>query len=277
VPLADFINHPPDGVVEANVQPFYDVKSGEFIIRTTCDVKKNQGIYWDYGFKSNRSSLLRYGFTNVQRIPQTDMPLFFKLGEFGGTDADKKIKTDIMEAAKKSGTLAMDPDGSVMHEFSLTMCGPHAERLLGHMRFMALKPDSSMNLDQICGDTYCKPISVMNERLALLQLQRILKNLISSYATTVDEDKVLVEQKMAPRDGVKWDTLLIRYGEKRILHGFVRMLGAIDALFKLSPDALATEVAKSWSKKESDIHRYVQETVTSLVIAEDKAKTAGGE
>merc|ERR1719277_1368701 len=112
----------------------------------------------------------------------------------------------------------------------------------------------------------------MNERLALLQLQRVLKNLISSYATTVDEDKVLVDQKMSPKDGIKWDTLVIRYGEKRILQGFVRMLGAIDPLFKLSPDALAAEVAKSWGKKESDIRRYVQETVTSLVIAEDKAK-----
>ena len=44
VPLADFVNHPPDGVVEPNVSPFYDVATGSFRLTAVRDIKPNEAF-----------------------------------------------------------------------------------------------------------------------------------------------------------------------------------------------------------------------------------------
>jgi hypothetical protein len=270
VPLADFVNHPLDGVVEANVAPSYDVDSGTFRFRAVRAIKRGEGIYWDYGFKSNRHSLLRYGFASQERVALTDMPLFFRLTDFPGAPGTSRgLKLDLINASQLGGSLAMEDDGTVMHELTLSLAGPDARKLLGHMRFMVFEARSAASLQELCPATYCQPVGLQNERQALKLLAGVLETLISAYNTTAAEDQELLGDAAAPeRDFAQWCAVVVRYGEKKILRGFTRLLEALDPLFDLSPWALAAAVEKKWSNPASDIHQYVRENLTSLVETE---------
>jgi len=274
VPLADFVNHPPDDAgTEPNASPSYDPATGAFTLKATTDIKAGEGIYWDYGFRSNRNSLTRYGFTSQKRVGLTDMPLFFKLNVFPSwiTGAAKELKLAHIAEAQRSEELAMDPDGSVMHELSLALVGKNAERLLGHMRFQVLKPGDSAGLRKFCPGTYCRPISLSNERLALQQLNLLLQGLLQSYGTSVSEDRDMLESgRLSHADGARWHALVVRYGEKHILRGFDNIVHAIDPLFDLNPQALQVEVSKRFNNDRSDIHQYVKYNLTDLVELEAK-------
>lgn len=268
VPLADFINHPPDGV-EDNVQPSYDVSSGTFRFSAVRDISVGEGLYWDYGFRSNRGSLDHYGFVAQGKIFATDMPLFFKLTDFP-VSSGRDWKQERISKAVLDGLLTVDPDGSVLHDFSLTLRGRHAERLLGHMRFMVWRPRTADLLAEYCPSTYCSPVSLANERQALKHLASLLEKLQAAYSTSVEEDKEL-QTSLSPSSGSSWQTLIVRYGEKMIIRGFLRMLSAVDQLFDLSPSALAAEVTEKWNGK-SDIHAYVRENLTSLLEGEHRKR-----
>mmetsp|Transcript_106704 Transcript_106704/g.296935 ORF Transcript_106704/g.296935 Transcript_106704/m.296935 type:complete len:314 (-) Transcript_106704:71-1012(-) len=270
VPLADFINHPLDGVVAANVAPSYDAKTGVFRVAATTDIEAGAGVYWDYGFKSNRHSLLRYGFVSKQRVALTDMPFMFRLTDFPGPpSAAKKMKFDFVQEAKQEGLLVAEDDGTVLHELTLSLTGPTMEKLLGHMRFMVLQAKNATAMREMCPGTVCGPVSLSNERQALQHLDALVQALSSSYTTSIAEDAALLDEgKVTPAEGARWQTLVVRYGEKQVLRGMRRLLQAMDPHFDLSPWALAKIVAERWNSTESDIHRYVQENITNLVEAE---------
>lgn len=270
VPLADFVNHPPDGIMEENVAPSYDPRAGTFRLTAVRSIPRGEGLYWDYGFKSNRHSLLRYGFVSKQRVALTDMPLFLRLSEFPGPPGTaKSLKLGLIARARKEGQLAANDDGTVLHEFSLSLAGPAAERLLGHLRFMVLQPKEAKALEELCPGTFCRPVSLANERQALRHLASLLEKLLAEYGSTAADDRELVEGgSLSPKDGAAWQALVVRYGEKSILGGFLRLLQAVDQLFDLSPWALAAAVAERWNLTDSDIHRYVQQTLTALLESE---------
>lgn len=274
VPFADLMNHPPDDKgQEQNAAPSYDPASGIFSIRTTNDVNAGDGIYWDYGFRSNRASLLRYGFTAQKRVPLTDMPFFFNLTEFpsSSTDASKELKLSRIAEAQKMGNLAMDPDGSVLHELSLSLTGKDAERLLGHMRFLVLQPKDAAGLASYCHTTFCRPISTSNERKALHHLSALLQNLLTTYNSTATEDKEMLDSgHLSFVDGARWHALVVRYGEKRILQGVCNIISAIDPLFDKNSRSLQEEIDKRWNNPRSDIHRYVMENITALVDLDER-------
>jgi len=270
VPLADFINHPPDGVAKPNVAPFYDASSGSFRLTAVSDIARGDGLYWDYGFQSNRHSLLRYGFASKARVGLTDMPFFFRLIDASSTvGISHNLKMEIVRSAEKAGILTMEADGTVLHELKLALTGATAEKLLGHVRFMVVQAKNSSMLQAYCGDTYCRPISLDNERSALKQLSSLLEKHLESYGTSADEDKATIDSgKLGPGDGARWDTLIVRFGEKQVLRGFIRLLGALDTLTDLSPWSLARIVSERWNNPSSDIHRYVQTNLTALVELE---------
>jgi len=270
VPLADFINHPPDGVAKPNVVPFYNASTGSFRLTAIGNIARGEGLYWDYGFQSNRHSLLRYGFASKARVGLTDMPFFFRLIDASSTvGISHNLKMDIVRSAEKAGTLTMESDGTVLHELKLALTGPTAEQLLGHVRFMVVHAKNSSMLQEYCGDTFCRPINLGNERLALKQLSSLLERHLASYGTSADEDKATIDSgKLGPGDGARWDALIVRYGEKQVLRGFIRLLGAVDTLMDLSPWSLARMVSERWNNSDSDIHKYVQTNLTALVELE---------
>jgi len=163
----------------------------------------------------------------------------------------------------------MESDGTVLHELKLALTGASAEKLLGHVRFMVVQAKNSSMLQEYCGSTYCRPISLSNERLALQQLSSLLEKQLALYGTSADEDKAIIDsRKLGPGDGTHWDTLIIRWGEKQVLRGSIRLLGALDTLVDLSPWSLARIVSERWNNSKSDIHRYVQTNLTALVELE---------
>jgi len=268
VPFADFVNHPPDGVVEANVEPFYDAKTGAFSLVAVRGISRGEGLYWDYGFGANRHSLVRYGFTSQARIGLTTMPLFFKLDP-APSGASSSLKADLIAKAQKAGDLTMEEDGTVLHMLELSLTSATAEKLLGHMRFLVLQPRDAPSLEASCSTTYCRPISLGNERRALHRLAGVLTDLVESYGTSVDEDRSILDGgQVRPGNGTHWHTFLVRYGEKKVLHGFIRLLKTLDGLFDLSPWGLGRAVAEQWNSSKSDIHRYVQVNLTALLDAE---------
>jgi len=176
---------------------------------------------------------------------------------------------DIVRNAEKAGTLSMESDGTVLHELKLSLTAATAEKLLGHVRFMVVQAKNSSMLQDYCSDTFCRPISLSNERLALQQLSSLLEKHLASYGTSADKDKATMDSgKLTPGDGAHWDTLIVRFGEKQVLRGFIRLLGALDTLMDLSPWSLARIVSERWNNSNSDIHRYVQTHLTSLVDLE---------
>lgn len=269
VPMADFVNHPPDGKTTENSKPDYDPDTGIFRFTATRAISEREGIYWDYGFKSNRNSLQRYGFASEGRVALTDMTFFVNLLAFPGSEgAVKEKKLAMIKQAQDDGVLAMDPDGTVLHEFALGLSNLHASRLLGHMRFQVFNPKDLKSLDDFCTGTYCRPISLQTERLALERLSELALGLLGRYGTTAEQDKSIIAKGIDKLGAAPYFLTLIRFGEKRILKGFGNVVRAIDPLFDLAPWALEKAVREKWKDDKSDIHKYVQRNVTELVELE---------
>lgn len=270
VPLADFVNHPPEGVAE-NVRPSYDVETGVFKMVAIADIAPGAGIYWDYGFKSNRNSLQRYGFASEARIPLTDMPLMIRLTNIPGDASPARSKKfEMIERERKASRLMMEENGSVLHELSLSLGNQFFRDLIGHMRFHMLQPAKNLSvLEDYCGSTYCRPVSLANERQALHHLVELLTQLADQYPTSAAEDKEMLsgDQGKALSEGQR-NAVIIRIGEKKILKGFGNVVRAIDPLFDLSPWALAKTVGEKWTDARSDIHGYVRVNLTALVEQE---------
>merc|ERR1712039_913003 len=115
-------------------------------------------------------------------------------------------------------------------------------------------------------------MSHSNERRALKQLSIILNELVARYNTTAQEDEQILESGIVSPGDARWNAVIIRYGEKKILKGFINMLGALESLFVLSASELADEIKTRWNKPESDIHRYVQQNITSLLELDTKRR-----
>jgi len=257
-------------VAKPNVAPFYNASTGSFRLTAVNNIVSGEGLYWDYGFQSNRHSLLRYGFVSTARVGLTDMPFFFRLIDASSTvGVSHNLKMDIVRNAEKAGILAMESDGTVLHELKLALTGATAEKLLGHVRFMVVQTKNSSMLQEYCGDTFCRPVSLINERLAMQRLSSLLEKHLALYGTSADEDKATMDsEKLGPGNGAHWDTLIVRFGEKQVLRGFIRLLEAVDTLMDLSPWSLARIVSERWNSSNSDIHRYVQTNLTALVELE---------
>merc|ERR1711964_254616 len=85
-------------------------------------------------------------------------------------------------------------------------------------------------------------------------------------------DQALLEDgQLASKEGVPWPILVLRHGEKLALRGFADVLGALDALFEMSPWALAEFVAVKFgdgSPRPSGVDSYVRNNLTSLLDSE---------
>lgn len=64
VPYADLFNHSEN----PNTHWYFDDKLDSFIVKSTCDIKKNSEIYDSYGAKTNNELMMYYGFTIKNNI-----------------------------------------------------------------------------------------------------------------------------------------------------------------------------------------------------------------
>merc|ERR1711957_106050 len=154
----------------------------------------------------------------------------------------------------------------------LNLLGTHAEKLLGHARFMALnfRPEEAKYLEELCPDTFCRAVGLTSERQALHKLVELFDALSLEYNSTLAEDKELLDGGISFLDGARFQGLVIRYGEKMILRGFRNIVGMIDPLFDLSPAEFEKAVADKWARETSTIHRYVSENLTAMVTKKQK-------
>lgn len=154
--------------------------------------------------------------------------------------------------------------GVAVHELSLHLSGEELDRLLGHMRFIVLNPTSEGRLHEVCPNTYCRPISANNEQQALQYLASLIETVLQGYSTSAEEDRKLIEGGSArPVSSAKRSALVLRYGEKRLLESFRKLLHDLEAFFVLGPRNRAAEGKPTWHYEFLD--GYVQGTLSTLL------------
>lgn len=274
VPLLDFVNHPVPGVADSNVRPVYDPDEGVYFM-TTRAIKSGEGLFGGYGLESNYYTFQRWGFTCDSFLNTGDMPLFLSIVDHLGKAGNvRSAKMELIEEALQKGHIKFERDGSILHAFGADFVGQYAEKLLAHMRFIAFKPKSAAQLKAMCQHTYCKPIDAPSEQRALRKLVSILKSLVDTYPSSLENDK----EHSQNTDPGTWSSTgqhiqRILLGEKGLMQRFFEFAKVLDPLFDLSLSALDAQIKQNLGDGRSypsGIDKYITEVVRPLVKARAK-------
>lgn len=247
VPLADMLNHSRPRQTSWT----YDQVRGGFIVESLQSIAKGAQIMDSYGKKCNSRFLLNYGFI-VKNNDADEYPFHIKLDKNDG----------FFEVKKK---LLKGPT-SFVFRLQVRLDDPSFEEFLGTMRFIVL--DDYFELTKLMEEfpeaTHIEPhrikvISVKNEQKVLENIKSLAEMALSAYPDTLQDDLELLETDLTENHR---NCVLIRYGEKRILHFFSNMAD------ELLP-CLGKPISESGIK---DLMDKYQEYILTSVLPLEKSK-----
>ena len=218
VPLADMLNHRRPRQTSWN----YDQERQGFIIEALENIERGAEVLDSYGKKCNSRFLLNYGFIN-RNNDANEYPFKARINE---NDEQFTVKKHLMGSSSQTIRLQADVNEPTFNEF------------LGLLRFIELEDMSEIpRLIQECQDdksqfkaTKIQPISIQNEKAALLHFTKLAKEGLSRYPTTLEDDIEILKGELTENQR---NCTLMRQGEKVILHYFLDMVDFVLPLFDL--------------------------------------------
>jgi protein-histidine N-methyltransferase len=218
VPLADMLNHRRPRQTSWN----YDQSRNGFVIDALENIERGEEVLDSYGKKCNSRFLLNYGFIN-RNNDANEYPFKVKLRE---NDEHFNIKKSLLTCTSQTIRLQADLTEPVLNEF------------LGLMRFIELDDISILpQLLQDCQDdkglfkaVKIPPISIENEKKVLLKFQEMIKQGISKYQTSLEDDQEILKGELTEN---QTNCILMRMGEKVILNFFLDMINFVLTLIDL--------------------------------------------
>jgi len=218
VPYADLINHSPFSGAYLDAREIgswiFTEEAEEVILYADRSYRKMEQIYISYGPKSNADLLLLYGFAlernpfnsvdvtvSIQRLSEQDDPL-----------ADQKI--EFLEKVGRQTTV----------DFPCYF-DRYPTEMLEYLRLMQMTLDDTKG-KSIDDFDYSRTISAANEACVLRCIIDAVKNQLSKYPTTEDQDAALIQDKALFKTFNYKQRMAIRHrrNEKRLLKRTVAAL-----------------------------------------------------
>jgi histone-lysine N-methyltransferase SETD3 len=264
VPMADMLNHkrPRDSKGDddgnhSETSWTFDDKRNAFTITSLKALNRGDQIYDSYGRKCNSRFFVNYGFSLEENednqaviplsIPQTDPHFQMKLRFLGGHPSSTKRKFQIPIQYKEKET-------KEAFSFARFAFAKDSE-------IMVLSSADDFKIDDI------EPISIRNEIQVLQALANSARKQLSYFETTLEEDnKILSDLKTCPMYSNYRNGILMRRGEKEVLHYYIKLADTAIPLLEQDWKEIKKRAAKMASGK-GEFDQYVTHVVVPLVKA----------
>jgi len=261
VPYADMLNHKKPSsetgaakADEADTKWTYEDSRNGFIITTTHPINRGDQVFDSYGRKCNSRFFVNYGFALDDNedneavikvgIPPSDPHYHTKLRMLGGREHNAKREFQIP---------ATYGHKKVKELFTFMRC-VHAK----DSELMMLA-SNGYKLEEI------NPVSVENEIKVLEDIKRAALESLSKFPETLEEDNKILASGKYKMFSNERNCVLMRRGEKQVLHYFVDLADRAIPLLRMPWKDLKRAAAKSYSGKFGTFDYYVTSTVVPLV------------
>jgi len=206
VPFADFLEH-------ANVESTFALEEKESVFRISVNetYKPGERVYISLGAKPNNQLLMSHGMV-LQQNPYDTVVVNMFLNE---EDPFFDVKSKMLKAYGQPA--------ETLYYLNLNQI---PEKFLKTLRIQLLKPSELDDYTKIFDG---KRVSLGNELDVLRQLVAACDTLLKQYPTTALEDKAALEDKeaMAKLSERAQTALVLRFGEKRVLHRTVELVSKL--------------------------------------------------
>lgn len=224
VPMADMLNHarPP------GVDWCYDDEAGAFLMRAARDLRAGEELFDSYGRKPNGRFFVHYGFA----LPE-------------GADDEIEVLLSLPRGAPclREKAAALESIGGPRGWYRLSNRLKHEDsrRTFSFLRTaVASEGETRRALDLLRKDQPVLPLSPRNEAAALALLDNACIQSLARFDSplTTDDDALLgrVDLPLNVRNAV-----LVRRGEKRLLHALRRMCATAVDMLRLPRKRFFTE------------------------------------
>jgi len=218
VPYADLINHSPFSGAYLDAREIgswlFTEEAEEVILYADRSYRKMEQIYISYGPKSNADLLLLYGFA-LERNPFNSVDVTVSIQRL--TDEDDPLAQQKIEFLERVGRQTTVDFPCYFDRYPTEM--------LEYLRLMQMTPDDTKG--KMIGDfDYSRTISAANEACVLRCIIDAVKNQLSKYPTTEDQDAALIQDKALFKTFNYKQRMAIRHrrNEKRLLKRTVAAL-----------------------------------------------------
>lgn len=250
VPYADMLNHK---VPKETKWTFDDEKYG-FIITSMKSIQRGEQVYDSYGRKCNSRFFVNYGFALDEnedneavlrlQLPDSDPHYAMKIRFLGGREGNAKREFQVPGSYREKKT----------------------KEMFAFLRFVHAKDSELMLLGQTDGFKLddIEALSLRNETSVLESLCDESKRMLAKFETSYEDDKKLIASNVLPEFSNHRNCVIMRFGEKEVLHGFVTLAEKCIPMLKM-PWKDLKKVAAKCSQGTTPFDFYVTAVVTPLV------------
>jgi protein-histidine N-methyltransferase len=193
-------------------------------------------VYDSYGKKCNSRFLLNYGFT-IEDNDANEYPVILKLDETCPLfEEKKKVFKKEQEMVKKFRICENIVDYSVIDFFSylrFILFDGEIEILL-----KIISDNRKIVFEEVMPSFYLiSPISKQQEIKILLKIKDIMKEYLSLYKTTLQEDEEITKSDKQGRDPLtdnQRNCVIMRMSEKKVLHFYLNFAEYCLELFEMT-------------------------------------------
>jgi histone-lysine N-methyltransferase SETD3 len=249
VPLADMLNHKRPRQTSWS----YDQAKDGFIIEANEEIDRGLEVMDSYGKKCNSRFLLNYGFI-VLNNDGNEYPFNIELKP---ADPHYRLKKNILESYSESVFRVM---ATITEEVFLDV--------VGMLRFIELEEVHLLpQLVQECTEkgrfkvNRVLPISIKNELSVLQRLKTLAAEGLAAYPESIEEDARLLATADLTQN--QRNCVLMRQGEKEILHWYLKFVDTVVPLLNMKPKDLRK------FPRPAELEDYILNCVMTLVKNKD--------
>jgi protein-histidine N-methyltransferase len=219
VPMADLLDHK----MPTETKWSFDSSAHVFTVNALRDFQAGEAVHDTYGRKCNSRLFVDYGFVlpdnqdNEAAIdlpaPSPDHPFYNLLGLLG---------KPMVEGGQR---------------FQVPIDARAAERVLSYLRVLCIAPNENPTVLGGSTQSFVRAISRRNEAAALSVLLTACQDALSAFDTTLAEDEALLGSPSLTTNA--HNSLIVRRGEKRVLHHYREMAETVIPRLRLFPSEFA--------------------------------------
>jgi len=261
VPLADMLNHKRPRETKWS----YESNQRGFVINALCNIPSHHEVLDSYGRKCNSRFFVNYGFA-LEKNDDNEASITVELTQ-SDPSFDLKLKyINIFD--HKDGTYRR-AESSVQREFLIPKFYKEkkTKECFSFLRFtnatdseiMMVTADENFRFEDI------RPLSKSNERKCLLALAEYASRSLDRFDNSLSSDlEKLKDYETYPLYSNIRNCLIMRSGEKKVLHHYMDLARTCVDLFSLSWKEYKIVLSKRFRSQDDAISDYVHKVITPL-------------
>jgi len=276
VPLADMLNHKRPRETKWS----YENSQRGFVINALCGISGQNEVFNSYGRKCNSRFFVNYGFALESNDDNEGSITVLLTGKDPSFETKLKYinRFDQKDGTYRSVNTSLSKSVSdIIVERDFLVPKFYKEKktkeCFSFVRFanatdseiMSISGIQSFQLEDV------RPISCSNERKTLFAIANFARTALSRFETSMESDlERLKDHEKYPIYSNVRNCVIMRLGEKRVLHHYVNLADSCVGLLRLSWQELKSVANQQFSDQDDPMYDYVHKVVTPLVRGQQK-------